>query len=495
MKKLYIFLITLFIGISLQGCSQPVPELKPVKTQLPEIPQSLYAVTEITPEAMAELEKQVSQLDRNDFFHTDRIAELEEHGIYISVDNIQLQDCNTITFDVVLAKADGTTEIKPAIGMLMYGYLPDNEEFIYGLQVLWGNLSVCDDVIVMANIDDLSLWRSDLSYAEQSDYFFILDVVKSKDGYLLPYFSSDSSGFMDIAASGRVLDMPLLFTEDVNVAFGTQNLTENRNFNTTARASNRINCFYGDETEKQIFMAFERDDYYYGMDYAMYDSESGQFLTSCFLASYSTQDSSYELYAMCMNNGGYYIGEETTFLAVKRADGQIADRVVFKSAVNPVQFGKDTRTGWNTYTHISLSEDMNILSIGCNKTRKVINIDFSQGTAETLNTSTMPRMHSVENSPNSMHMLYLTDTQHGTSLMVRSMSGSFEMDHISDVTGEWGVDCLAGFYTHKYIYVLTENRFELYSWDGSNCWEPMVATRGNYAVNTANANRLCDNYV
>ena len=493
MKKLSFLTILLLVCGAVCGCTPAEPQ--PVQQPLPEIPTTLYAIDKITPVCMEELEKQVARLDRNDFFHPDRIALFEKHGTYISVDNICLQDCNTITFDIVLTKTNGTTRTMPATGLLMYRYLPMDEECIYDLQVLWGNLSICDNVIVMANIDDLSLWRSDIAYAKRSDFFFIQDVVKNRDGYLLPYFSGDSSGFINIAVSGKVTDIPLLITEDTNRTFGTHKLMESRCFNTTARAATRMDCFYGDENEKQIFMSFDRENEYYGLDYAMYDFERNVFLTSYKTITYKTQDCRYEIYAMCFENGSFYIDDETFFVAVKKVNGMTADRVVFKSDINPRTFGTDTRTGWNNHTHISLSKDMNTLSIGCDKSNTVINIDFLQDTAHTVKNAPMPHMQEVDNSPNSHHMLYLTENNGRNYLTSRIMSGYCRMNNIAQITGQWGTDWLAGFYTHNYIYVLTENSFSVYSWEGDNHWKPVVVKSGSYEVNSENAKRLCSYYI
>ena len=53
-KKVLKLFATLFIGITLVGCSQKTSEQKSV--ELPHIPEQLYAINEITPASMAELE-------------------------------------------------------------------------------------------------------------------------------------------------------------------------------------------------------------------------------------------------------------------------------------------------------------------------------------------------------------------------------------------------------------------------------------------------------
>lgn len=497
MKKLSSFLAVLFVCMIMCSCSAGTGEPR----ELPDIPRSLYAVTEITPASMAELESKVSRLTAEDFLHPDRIAMFENLGINISITNILLKDCNTITFDIVLSKKFGSRLVLPATGMLMYQYLPWNESYIAGLQVLWGNLSIYDDLIVLANVDILSFWHSDtfeqvfrqpdMSFTREADYFFILDAVKNKDGYLLPYFSSNSSGFINLALSGKVIDTPLQYTSRNSGPFGTYKLMESRNFNTTARADTRLHCFYSDEAEQQIFISHDYEYEYSGSKYRMYDFEKDEFVSSHTVATYNMPPYRYDIYGMCIDKAQY---EDTVFLAEKTENGGLVEMVTFEADINPFEFGTDMHTGWNTHTHINLSEDMNVVAIGCDKNNTVMNIDFASDTAEIINTSRMPQMLGVDNSPNSMHMLYRTHSKDGTSLMVRILSGNCRMDHITDVTGRWGVNWLAGFYSHDSIYVLTEKQFRIFSWEGTNYWQKTADMYGSYAVNMDTVNSMCSAY-
>ena len=179
---------------------------------------------------------------------------------------------------------------------------------------------------------------------------------------------------------------------------------------------------------------------------------------------------------------------------LKKENGVIVDKVVFEADIDAFEFGSDLKTGWNTYTHITLSEDMNVIDYGCSKTNTVITMDFARDTARVTKTDTMPKMLGVDNSPSSMHLVYRARNKQNTSLLVRILSGNCRMDYLADVSGRWGIDWLAGFNTHRYIYVLSTDSFILFRWDGSNYWTHTVHLGGNFDVNMNTVNDLCSVY-
>ena len=68
------------------------------------------------------------------------------------------------------------------------------------------------------------------------------------------------------------------------------------------------------------------------------------------------------------------------------------------------------------------------------------------------------------------------------------------MDYLTDVSGRWGIDWLAGFNTHTYIYVLSTDSFMLFRWDGTNDWTKTVHIGGSFDVNVNTVNELCGIY-
>ena len=120
MKKLVSLFTILLICMAMAGCTQRIPELKPEPKPdgLPQLPGEIFAVTEITDAAMTELRIQLSGMDVNNFIHQDRLAQFEAQGINVDVQNIQLTNCNTITFDIVLWQKIGPKLVLPATGML-----------------------------------------------------------------------------------------------------------------------------------------------------------------------------------------------------------------------------------------------------------------------------------------------------------------------------------------------------------------------------------------
>ena len=68
------------------------------------------------------------------------------------------------------------------------------------------------------------------------------------------------------------------------------------------------------------------------------------------------------------------------------------------------------------------------------------------------------------------------------------------MDYLTDVSGRWGIDWLAGFNTHKDIYVLSTDSFMLFRWDGTNDWTKTVHIGGSFDVNVNTVNELCGIY-
>ena len=355
-KKMLKLFATLFIGITLVGCSQKTSEQKSV--ELPHIPEQLYAINEITPASMAELETKVEALTTKDFLHADRIAMFENRGIKITVTNIEIVDCNSINFDILLTKDDSKTLTLPAVGMLMYQYLPMNQEYIGDLKIAWGNLSLYDNKIVLVNIDNMSLYNADsmqqvfrqpnLTSVVGGEYFFILDAVKNSDGYLLPYFSSESSGFVTVSLSGKVANTPLQRTDKNNGVFGAYKLMESRNFNTRSRVDTLWNCFYGDVDEKQLFICHTQEYEYSGERYWMYDFEKGVFIRSYQMVSYEMPRYDFDIYGMCFYENGKKVENDTIFIAEKKKDDVIVDKVVFKADIDAFEFGSDIKTGWKT---------------------------------------------------------------------------------------------------------------------------------------------------
>ena len=500
MKKIFAVLLMCILMV---GCTGRTPEQK--QDALPHIPTEIYAVKEITPASMEQLQAEVAALTIKDFLHADRIAMFEKRGFAVSIEKTKVVDCNSITFEIVLENAGGKVLRLPATGLLMYQYLPMNESYIGGLEVAWGNLALYDDYIVMANIDTMTLWSADsmqqifrqpgLISAEADEFFFILDVVKNKDGYLLPYFSSRCSGFMTVSVSGNIVDIPLHKADKNNSIFGAYNLMESRNFNTLCRVETMVNCFYGDETEKQLFICRTQDYEYSGNRYLMYDFENGVFTESYQMASYEMPEYDFDIYSMSFYENDERVTKDTTVIAEKKENGIIVDKVVFKADIDGFAFGTDLKTGWNTYTHINMSEDMDVINYGCSKTDIVMTIDFAADTAYITKTADMPQMYGVDNSPNSMHMLYRWQNKQDTSLVARILSGNCRMDYITDVSGRWGIDWLAGFYNYDYIYVLTEDVFKLYRWGGTNQWDTSVYISGDFTVNIDKVNELCSIYV
>jgi len=183
------------------------------------------------------------------------------------------------------------------------------------------------------------------------------------------------------------------------------------------------------------------------------------------------------------------------YIAVKKQDGVITGSALFKSDLSPTEFGMDTRTGWNNYLDVTLDSDMNNLTLSCRKANAVMDIDFAKGTAQVYKTTDLPQMLGIDNSPNSQHMLYRSWSGTDTSVVVRILSGYCRMDHLADVHGSWGVDWLAGFSTHRYVYILTKNEFKVFSWEGSNDWILVISVTGNYDVNSQTVQRLCNTYL
>ena len=504
MKRLGAFFTVVLICISMCSCKAYVSENKTGNSDIPQISKNLYAIEEITPAGMEELQLRVNSLQITDFLHTDKIAMFSEKRFSLSVENIKLLDCNTISFDMVVTGKRGKKLVLPASGLLMYRWLPMNDEFIQDLTVLWGNITINENMVAFANVDTLSVWNTDsmtavfrqpdISSVTKSDYFFILDIVKSKGGYMLPYFSRDSSGFMEIGVSGKIIDIPLDDKTKKHNIFGGYDFSESLMYNTTARAATKLNCFFTDESENQLIIGHSLYAEYSGSKYQMFDRSKNIMALSSHISSYQMPPYDFDIFAMCYYENGVNYTKDMVFIAEKKVNGAVADIVIFQADVDGAGFGQDTKTGWNTYTHITLSEDFNLINLGCSKTDTVMTIDFNNLTAEVTDTKNMPQMFGVDNSPNSAHMLYRVWNKKDTSLAVRIMSGNCRMDYITDVTGIWGVDWLAGFYTHNYIYVLTETEFKLYEWKGSNDWALRRYISGDYTVNTDTVTYLCNTY-
>lgn len=502
MKKLFTLMATALICVFMCSCATDKQEEQ--QTVLPSVPDSFFSVTEITPESMQVLESKVQQLTIKDFIHTEKIAQLEKQGVTASVKNITLLDCNNISFDLVLKLRFGNSITLPAKGVLMYGYVPDDKERIYGLNVVWGNVSVFDNIIALANINTLSFWNADtmepafrqpkIELSAETDYFFILDIVKGKNGYTMPYFSSDSCGLVNIGLTGDVFSNPVKYISKDNTVFGATRLMESAGFNTTARVRTMLNCYYLDENEKQFILSLVYADGYYGTDYMMYDFVKNTFVSSVDVAKYNIDGYSYNLYSMCLYEGVYRQDKDTLYIAEKYKDGLIEKQIAFNMGIGGLDFGCDRKTGWNNHTHISLSEDYNNLQIGCSRTNTVIDLDFTRGAATVEKSSKMPQMYAMTKSTNTNHTLYKVWEKDSTTLAVRMTSGHFRMDGLASVSGQQGKDWLAGFHTHKYIYVLTETRFVVYKWDGNNDWLVHTDVNGSFNVDNETAASLCKSY-
>ena len=502
MKKLISLFTILLLCVAMVACAQLTPT-QATQDVLPQLPEEIYAVTEITEDSMQQLENIVSGLTIADFLHPDRIDMIEKQGFKVTVTNVKVKDCNSITFEIVLTKSDGNTLEMPAVGMLMYQYLPMNDEKVAGLHILWGNVAVYDKQIVMVNIDTMSLWHTDslqpifrqpdLTVENDDGFLFILDAVKNDDGYLLPYFSNQSNGFMSVKVSGNVVHTPLEETEKLHTVFGGYKYSESFNFNTTARASTLLHCFYGDEDENTLLISRMFINGYMGSDYELYDFEKGEFVSSYLMASYSIDGYEYNVFGMLMPEAADRY-KDTVFIAEKLQNGVVVDMVVFKADINPTEFGVDKITGWNTYSHINLSEDMTVINFGCSKTNTVMSIDFASHTAEVKKTSVMPRMLGVDSAPNIMNTIYRAWNKQNTALMVGYRAGVCTMERLANVSGVWGVDWLTGFHKDKYIYILTEESFIVYQWEGGYNWRLIARTSGDYKVNADTVKRLCGVY-
>ena len=506
MKKLFALMATAFICVFMCSCATDTPGEQQQRATLPSVPDSFFSVTEITSESMQILESKVQQLTVTDFLHTEKIAQLEKQGVTVSVKNITLLDCNNISFDLVLKRRFGDSIVLPAKGVLMYGYVPGDEERIYHLSVAWGNVSVFDNVIALANIDTLSFWNADtmepafrqpkVELAQESEFFFILDVVKGKNGFTMPYFSSDSCGLVNIGLTGDVFDTPVKYeTNYYRNVFGMWDISESAGYNTTSRVITMLNCFYTDETENQFMISLKYADGHFGTDYMMYDFIKNTFVSSVDVVKYNIDGYSYNLYSMCLYEGVYRQDKDTLYFAEKYKDGLLEKQLTLNMGIGGMDFGSDRTTGWNNPMYVNLSEDYNTLRIGCSKTDTVIDLDFTRGAATVEKSSKMPQMHLMENSPNTAHNLYKVWNKNDTTLAVRCLMGDFEMDGLTQVSGQQGKDWLAGFKTHKYIYVLTETRFLVYKRDGSNYWLVHTDVNGSFNVDKSTAADLCKSYI
>ena len=500
MKKLFTLMATALICVFMCSCATDKQEEQ--QAVLPSVPDSFFSVTEITPESMQVLESKVQQLTIKDFIHTEKIAQLEKQGVTASVKNITLLDCNNISFDLVLKLRFGNSITLPAKGVLMYGYVPDDKERIYGLNVVWGNVSVFDNIIALANINTLSFWNADtmepafrqpkIELSAETDYFFILDIVKGKNGYTMPYFSSDSCGLVNIGLTGDVFSQPVKYETDYyRSVFGMWNIDAS---NTTARAVTMLDCSYLDESERYFAISLKYSDGYFGTDYMVYDFVKNTLIESVDVVKYNVDGYSYNLYSMCLYEGVYRQDKDTLYLAEKYKDGLLEKQLTFQLAIGGLDFGCDRKTGWNNHTHISLSEDYNNLQIGCSHTNTVVDFDFALDTVAIEKTSKMPQTYLLAKSPNAQHNLYKVWNKNDTSLAVRITSGHCRMDSLLPVSGQQGKDWMAGFHTHKYIYVLTETRFVVYKWDGNNDWLVHTDVNGSFNVDNETAASLCKSY-
>lgn len=505
MKKLFALMATAFICVFMCSCATDTPGEQQQRATLPSVPDSFFSVKEITSESMQILESKVQQLTVTDFLHTEKIAQLEKQGVTVTVKNITLLDCNNISFDLVLKRRFGDSIVLPAKGVLMYGYVPDDKERIYGLNVVWGNVSVFDNIIALANINTLSFWNADtmepafrqpkIELSTETDYFFILDIVEGKNGYTMPYFASDSCGLVNIGLTGDVFSNPVKYISKDNTVFGATRLMESAGFNTTARVRTMLNCYYLDESEKQFILSLVYADGYYGTDYMMYDFVKNTFVSSVDVAKYNIDGYSYNLYSMCLYEGVYRQDKDTLYIAEKYKDGLIEKQIGFNMGIGGLDFGADRTTGWNNPMYVNLSEDYNTLRIGCSKTNTVIDLDFTRGAATVEKSSKMPQMHLMEKSPNTAHNLYKVWEKDSTTLAVRMTSGHFRMDGLASVSGQQEKDWLAGFHTHNYIYVLTETEFMVFEWEGDNNWSVHTYVNGSFNVDKSTAADLCKSYI
>ena len=509
MKKLVSLFTILLLCIAMVGCTQRIPELKPEPKPdaMPQVPGEIFAVTKITDVAMTELRIKLSGMDVNDFIHQDRLAQFEAKGISVDVQNIQLANCNTITFDIVLWQKMGPKLVLPATGMLMYQYWPEEKECIEDLQVLWGNIAINIEQIAFLNINTMSVWNAetfekafrqpDMSFVPDDGIYFLLDVVKAKDGYMLPYFSQSSSGFVHISEMGKIVTTPVQQSDRNYTMFGQHSVQADANYNTTARPSNLLHCFYGDESEEQLFVALDYVYGYYGNDYTMYDFENGMFVHSYNMARVDLENVGFSLYGMADYSNKNFVSKGTLLLVERKVDGKVESVITFRADVTPLDFGQDNYTGWNTAMFVDVSEDLNTINFGCKKSGMVITADFSTDTAQIVETTKMPVMNELASTSTGMHKMYSMETDGHTSVVVRCLSGYCEIDWIANVQGKYGTDWLAGFTNEKhkqYAYTLTKDLFVLYRWDGSNKWDLIAYINGGFDITKAKATQLCNIY-
>ena len=504
MRKLLVLMATVLLCALMCSCNTDTQEERKV-AQLPSVPDSFFSVTEITDESMQVLESKVQRLTVTDFLHTEKIAQLEKQGVTASVKNITLLDCNNISFDLVLKLRFGNSIILPAKGVLMYGYVPSSDKLIYNLNVAWGNVAVFDNIIALANIDILSFWNAEtmepafrqpkIDLAEDTEYFFIQDIVKGENGFTMPYFSPESCGLVNIGLTGDVFRQPVKYESKSNTVFGTVNFSENSDWNTIARVRTMLDCYYLDETEKQFMISLRYADGYFGTDYVMYDFVKDTFVSSVDVLKYNVDDYSYNLYSMCIYDGVYRQDKDTLYIAEKYKDGILEQQIAFNMGIGGLDFGSDRTTGWNTPMYINLSEDYNSLKIGCSNTNKVIDLDFALDTVNVEKSSKMPQMHTVVESPNTGHTLYKVWDKSDTVLAARIKSGHCRMDGLFAISGQQGKDWLAGFHTHNYIYVLTETKFMVFRWEGNNDWSVYTGVNGSFNVDNSTVSDLCKAYI
>jgi len=496
----------LFI-ICLTACGTQSESGVHIDMESPYIPAEMYRIDDIKPAAMDQLKQKVDGLSIEDFLHQQKIADIEKQGFTVSAENIRLVDCNNISFDIVLTKENSAVLRLPVVGVLMYDYRPDADmlyidpTYINDLHILWGNLNITENDIIFANMDIVHVFnpdtlqqkfrQPDLPFADGDSICFILDVIKSENGYIVAYYSDTKSGFVTLSDSGRIAD---IYRTGMNsgfaVAFGTarSEIFPGQNYNTNYRARTLLHSFY---TEGQMFISCDYVKDLTGPDYYMYDFADNTFSFSDLIARYYIPPFEYEVFAMqpCGNTGT--AKKDTTFIAFKKEDGAITHKIVFTADIDIEQFGKDLSSG---YMHIALSSGRNNLTLGCRKTNTVINIDYTSQTADVFASDIMPQMFPVVTSAENTYTLYRGWDSYTAPLVVKSVSQRCRVYYLTDVSGWYGTDWLAGF-SDNCIYVLTRNDFAVFSWDRTAYWNETFHITGRFNVNTQEVQRLCGLYI
>lgn len=456
MKKL---LYTLTLVFMLTGCAgQDSAEIQPLRYT------GEYKYTQQGQIVKDQLEQYIRQADVADLLSVARIEQLEQMGIFVSVQNMRLVSDGQVAFDLALENSQGKSLTLPIEAVMNYYKLNSGIKTIH---ILWGNISAENNTLVLCTLNDIyiidakKLTIKQLSpqfLADKTQRYYLLDVIACDAGYTAAYMDSEKQGYIIFDKTGKTTDE--YYRESFFAVF-TDNTNANYDFEYLEAC---ITTFYLDTQQTIIGQTEEHRAYDLQGENHDIRVHSIVDLTADAVEFYPFAPFDYHSgdYRVTMLSPGNY----NTFRVVRAKDGKVTDYFTFDGS----NLHETFRNDYSDEFIIKSDENCDVVTVYSTYSGQLLEIDFTDYSVEISNDFTGNWQYTVYDTDKTGRYQLCGGGHYGAgdvsyTILVLKDTHTGQMKYIDTIGGMYGGSEDAGFFSNGDVYTIALDEFKVFTTD------------------------------